>query len=39
MREDALARVMAQLAVHQGGESVSQMLLGLGQMPPGRIRP
>jgi hypothetical protein len=27
MRQYALARVMTELTVHQGGESVSQMLL------------
>ena len=31
MRQDALTRVMTELSVHQGGESVSQMLLGGGR--------
>lgn len=39
MCEDALARVMSQLTVHKGGEPVPQMLLGLGYVPFGRIRP
>lgn len=37
MSENPLTRVMAQLTVHQGGESVPQMLLG--QMPFNRIGP
>ena len=28
MRQDALARLMTELSVHQGGEPVSQVLLG-----------
>ena len=45
MRQDALARVMAELSVDQGGEPVAQMLLGgcrsagLASMPLTRSRP
>jgi hypothetical protein len=37
MRQHALARVMTQLAVDQGGESVSQVLLC--EVSLGRFRP
>lgn len=35
--QDALARLMTELSVHQGGQSVSQMLIG--NAPLGRVRP
>mgnify|MGYP007126045108 CR=1 FL=1 len=36
MREDPFTCVMTELSVHQGGESVSQMLLG--EVSLGRLR-
>jgi hypothetical protein len=37
VREDTLARLVTELAVHEGGEPVSEVLLGKG--PIGRIKP
>ncbi len=37
MGEDALTRVMTELSVHQGGESVSEMLLC--EVSLDRVRP
>lgn len=37
MRQDALTRLMTEFSVHEGGEPVSQMLLG--ETTLGRVRP